>query len=234
MCRCSSTFRKGWKAIVPLELNHKSTVLVADELTLLREGVAAIVNSTGRYRVVAQCSDGERALELIRELRPGFAVLDFNLPRLFSLEIARSLRDEGIDTRLLLLSTRCDRKSVLEAFRAGATAFLPKMAPSDQLIEALDQVRDGHVYGPPSMQLDGVLDFAETETPDAFENLSPREFQVFTLMVEGVRAKEIAARLRLSPKTVDTYRSNLMRKLDIHDLPGLVKFALERELTSRR
>ena len=216
-----------------MEPNHKSTVVVADELTLLREGVAAIVDSTGRYRVVAQCSDGERALRLIQELRPDVAVLDFNLPRLFSLEIARCLRDAGIETKLMVLSTRCDRKSVLEAFRAGVTAFLPKMAPGHQLIEALDQVREGHVYGPSSVPMDGVLP-VEADAPDAFENLSPREFQVFTLMVEGVRAKEIAARLRLSPKTVDTYRSNLMRKLDIHDLPGLVKFALERELTSLR
>ena len=214
--------------------HYKSTVLVADELTLLREGVASILDSSGRYRVVGQCSDGEQAWQSIQDLRPDAAILDFNLSRLFSLEIARNLRDAGIDTKLLVLSTRCDRKSILEAFRAGANAFLPKMAPSHELLDALDQVMAGGVYGPSSVPLDDITISGESEAPDAFENLSPREFQVFTLMVEGIRAKEIAARLRLSPKTVDTYRSNLMRKLDIHDLAGLVKFALGRELTSRR
>ena len=217
-----------------MEQHDKSTVLVADELTLLREGLASILDSSCRYRVVAQSDDGEQAWQMIQDLRPHAAVLDFNLPRLFSLEIARNLRDAGIDTKLLVLSTRCDRKSILEAFRAGASGFLPKTAPSHQLLEALDEVMAGRVYGPSSVPLDDIAVSGDSEAPDAFQNLSPREFQVFTLMVEGIRAKEIAARLRLSPKTVDTYRSNLMRKLDIHDLAGLVKFALGRELTSLR
>ena len=208
-------------------------VVVAEEMTLLREGVVAILNATRRYRVVAHCGDGETAFRLIHDLRPQLAVLDFQLPGAFSLEIARKIRDAGIETKIIVLSTRCDRKSVLEAFRSGARAFLPKMAPSYQLLDTLQRMSQGEVCVPASVGLDEAALAEEPSASDAFENLSPREFQVFTLMVEGIRAKEIAARLRLSPKTVDTYRSNLMRKLDIHDLAGLVKFAIERDLTSR-
>lgn len=217
----------------PVRLGRPSPVIIGEELTLLREGVVAIIESTGRYHAVAQCGDGETALQLIQELQPELAVLDFNLPGLFSLEIARTVRETGLTTKIVLMSTRCDRKSVSEAFRSGVSAFLPKMVASMEFVEALDQILQGGVYAPASMQLDGASNSKTVETTDAFENLSPREFQVFSLMVEGVRAKEIAARLRLSPKTVDTYRSNLMRKLDIHDLPGLVKFAIGRDLTSR-
>jgi DNA-binding NarL/FixJ family response regulator len=216
------------------ELNRPHLTIVADELPLLREGLAALMESTRRYRVVGHCGDGEQAFQLIQELRPDLAILDFGLPGLFSLEIARSVRSAGISTKVVVMSKRCDRKSVSEAVRSGVSAFLPKMAPSSDLVSALDRTMQGLVYVPPSVQLDESLNADDPEPADAFENLSPREFQVFNLMVEGVRAKEIAARLRLSPKTVDTYRSNLMRKLDIHDLPGLVKFAIERELTSRR
>jgi DNA-binding NarL/FixJ family response regulator len=208
-------------------------VVVADETTLLREGLAALMESTRRYHVVAHCGDGEQAFQLIESLRPDIAILDFSLPGLFSLEIARTVRNAGIRTKIVVISKRCDRKSVSEAMRSGVSAFLPKMAPSAELVDALDRTLLGEVYVPSSVQLNGAAQPDDAEPVDAFESLSPREFQVFSLMVEGVRAKEIAARLRLSPKTVDTYRSNLMRKLDIHDLPGLVKFAIERELTSR-
>jgi len=217
--------------LASLEPPHQ--VIFAEELTFLREGVVAIIKATGRYRAVAHCGDGETAAELIHELRPPLAILDFHLPGLFSLEIARNVRNAGIGTRIVVLSTRCDRKSVSEALRAGVSAFLPKMAPAKQLVEALDRTLQGDLSVPESVPLQGIPSADEKEPADAFENLSPREFQVFSLMVEGVRAKEIAARLRLSPKTVDTYRSNLMRKLDIHDLAGLVKFAIGRELTSR-
>jgi DNA-binding NarL/FixJ family response regulator len=218
---------------VGAEPHPPRSVIIADELTLLREGLAALMESTQRYLVVGHCGDGEQAFQLIQDLRPDLAILDFGLPGLFSLEIARSVRNAGISTKIVVMSKRCDRKSVSEAVRSGVSAFLPKMAPSADLVDALDRAFQGEVYVPASVQLDDATQADDAEPVDAFENLSPREFQVFSLMVEGVRAKEIAARLRLSPKTVDTYRSNLMRKLDIHDLPGLVKFAIERELTSR-
>jgi DNA-binding NarL/FixJ family response regulator len=210
-------------------------LLIADELTLVREGLAAICTASGRFEVVAECGDGGAALRLIEELKPDIAVLDFHLPDLFTLEVARKVRCAGLPTKLVVLSTRSDRKTVLEALRGGASAFLLKSGSSHQLLEAFDQVLTGGVYVSPLLGVDKVFFTQEKTAPqDPFDSLSPREFQVFSLLVEGVRAKEIAARLGLSPKTVDTYRASLMQKLEIFDVAGLVRFAMQRELTSAR
>ena len=213
--------------------NSRASVVIADELALLREGLSAILHATGQYSVVALCGDGEQAMQSIVELRPAAAILDFQLPKLFCLDLARQVQEQDLRAKVVVLSTRCDRKSALDALRAGVSAFLPKTAPSSEILDAMEQVLSSNrPYVPPSMAVEQPTDAPEPQ--DAFETLSPREFQVFSLMVEGVRAKEIAARLQLSPKTVDTYRSNLMRKLDIHDLARLVKYAIQRDLTSRR
>jgi DNA-binding NarL/FixJ family response regulator len=172
---------------------------------------------------------------LIESLRPDIAVLDLNLTDLFTLEIARRVRDAKLTTRLVILSTRRDRKTVVEALRCGVNAFLLKSAPASQLLEAFEQVLDGGIYVSPELELNKIFTAGHRPAPDdPLETLSAREYQVFTLLVEGIRAKEIAARLELSPKTVDTYRASLMRKLDIHDVAGLVKFAILRDLTSTR
>jgi DNA-binding NarL/FixJ family response regulator len=122
---------------------------------------------------------------------------------------------------------------VVEALRCGVSAFLLKSGPSVQLLEAFEQILDGGIYVSPQLELNKIFGPGQKSSPDdPLEMLSAREYQVFTLLVEGIRAKEIAARLELSPKTVDTYRASLMRKLDIHDVAGLVKFAIHRDLTS--
>jgi DNA-binding NarL/FixJ family response regulator len=197
--------------------------------------LAALCQQQPQYRVVAQCSDGATALRLIESSKPDIAVLDLNLPDLFTLEIVRRLRLARAQTRIVVLSARKDRKTVVEALRSGVNAFLLKSGPAHQFMEALEQTLDGSVYISASPDLDKIFSPRQTATTeDPFAALSPREFQVFTLLVEGTRAKEIGGRLGLSPKTIDTYRVNLMRKLDIHDVAGLVKFAIQRDLTSSR
>jgi DNA-binding NarL/FixJ family response regulator len=207
--------------MVPIREPKTYSILLADDLTLVREGLAAL------------CSEGSVALRMIESQRPDIAVLDLNLPDLFTLEIVRRVREAKLPTKIVVLSTRRDRKTVVEALRAGVNAFLLKSAPSNQLLEAFEQVLDGGIYVSPQLELNKIFGAGQKPTSeDPLESLSAREYQVFTLLVEGVRAKEIAARLELSPKTVDTYRASLMRKLDIHDVAGLVKFAIQRDLTS--
>jgi DNA-binding NarL/FixJ family response regulator len=185
--------------------------------------------------VIAQCAKGTDAFRIIQSQRPDIAVIDLSLPDLFALELVRKVREANLATRIVVLSTRKDRKTVVEALRAGVNAFLLKSAPSSQLLDAFDQVLDGGIYVSPSLELDKIFMPGSRSAPeDPLETLSAREHQVFSLLVEGVRAKEIAARLELSPKTVDTYRASLMRKLDIHDVAGLVKFAIQRELIPSR
>lgn len=221
--------------MVPVREPKTYSILLADDLTLVREGLAALCRTQPQYRVVEQCSDGATALRLIESRRPDIAVLDLNLPELFSLELVRKLREAQIATKIVVLSTRRDRKTVVEALRAGVNAFLLKSGPAHHLLEAFEQILEGGIYVSPSIELDKIFSSGRRAAPeDPLEALSAREYQVFSLLVEGTRAKEIAARLDLSPKTVDTYRASLMRKLDIHDVAGLVRFAIQRDLGSTR
>jgi two-component system response regulator NreC len=221
--------------MVPIRELKTYSILLADDLTLVREGLAAICQAQPQYRVVGQCSEGGAALRLIETQRPDIAVLDLNLPDLFTLEIVRKVREAKLPTKIVVLSTRKDRKTVVEALRSGVNAFLLKSGPSAQLLEAFDQILDGGIYVSPSLELDKIFSSGMKTSPeDSLDTLSSREHQVFSLLIEGIRAKEIAARLELSPKTVDTYRASLMRKLDIHDVAGLVKYAIQRDLISSR
>jgi DNA-binding NarL/FixJ family response regulator len=209
------------------------SALVADSLPLVREGLVVLCESSGLVRVVGQAGDGREALRMICSLLPDIALLDLYLPDLHTLEVVHQARQMSEHTRLILLSTRADRKTVIEALRWGAHGFVLKSGPSTQLFEAIRVASQGGVYVSPSVQLQKLMASPRTQDfSDPLELLSSREHQVFTLLVQGMRAKEIAARLELSPKTVDTYRANLMKKLDIYDLAGLVKYAIERKLES--
>jgi len=221
--------------MVPVREPKTYSILLADDLTLVREGLAALCEAQVQSRVVSQCADGATAMRFIESQKPDIAVLDLNLPDLFTLEIVRKLREAQVSTRIVVLSTRKDRKTVVEALRAGVNAFLLKSGPANHLLEAFEQILDGGIYVSPTLELDKIFSPGQKTAPeDPLESLSAREYQVFCLLVEGTRAKEIAARLDLSPKTIDTYRASLMRKLDIHDVAGLVKFAIQRDLTSTR
>ena len=216
-----------------MEERKKYSILVADDLGLVREGIARLCESAGPFSVTEQCGDGAEALQILQTRRIDIAVLDLNLPRLFSLEIARKARELDITTKFILMSTRPDRKLVLEALRGGVSGFILKSGPGRGLTEALAQVVVGGIYVSPELELEKIfISQRQSRIQDPLETLSSREYQVFTLLIDGIRAKEIAARLDLSPKTVDTYRASLMRKLDIHDVAGLVKFAIQREITS--
>ena len=211
---------------------HPVEILLADELTLVREGLAALCNSLAGFRVVAQVGSATAALSEIQRLEPSIALLDLALSDLAATEVIRRVRDQGLQTRCAVFATRKDRKTVLDVLRAGACGYLLKSSSSDDMADALTQFTQGGIYVSPQIEVMSL--FGEgggrRAGEDPLDSLSSREFQVFSLLVEGIRAKEIAARLSLSPKTVDTYRSSLMRKLDIHDVAGLVKFAIKRDL----
>jgi DNA-binding NarL/FixJ family response regulator len=209
------------------------TLVLADDHAIVREGLAALCTSHG-FQVVGQCSDGMTAVEMILDCKPDFAIMDLEMPRLSGLETIRRLRGAGVSTRLIILSITRDQSAVFQALRAGADAYLLKDGPSRHLLDAINFVRDGGVYVSPLLR--GAALFAESEEApppeDPLAILSPRELEVFAHLVNGLRAKEIAQLLGISPKTVDTYRAGLMRKLNVQDLVGLVKFAIHRNLTS--
>ncbi len=210
-----------------------SSVFVADETTLLREGIAAICEASGRFHVVGHCGDGVSALRMILTLAPRIALIDVDLPGLPGLGVVREARKAGSHCRFLCSSRKKDRRTVLDVLRNGANGFVLKSDSACQLLTAFAKVMSGGVYVSPQMELAELfVPPHQSRGGDPLDTLSPREQQVFSLLVEGLRAKEIAARMRLSPKTVDTYRASLMKKLDVPHLAGLVKYAVLKKLIS--
>jgi len=209
-----------------------TTVVLADDHAIVREGIAALCTSHG-MSVLGQVADGGAAVEMIEELKPDFAILDLHMPRVTGVEAIRRLRTAGSTVKLMILSISREDGTVMEALRAGADAYLLKDGPGRHLLDAISFVRDGGVYVSPMLRGAGLFTKAGQSHPeDALAGLSPRELEVFSYLVNGLRAKDIADLLEISPKTVDTYRASLMRKLNVHDLVGLVKFAIERNLTT--
>ncbi len=207
------------------------TVVIGHELPLIREGLVRLCESQHEFGVIGHYGSGKAALRGILSLAPDIGVLDFDLSDVYALEIIRRLRVSGSRSRIVVLANQTDRKTVLETLRSGASAYVLKSGPSADLFEAFRQATSGGVFVSPPIEMANVFN-ASTRSGgvDPIETLSAREYQVYSLLVGGVRAKEIAARLEISPKTVDTYRASLMRKLDIHDVAGLVRFAIKREM----
>ena len=208
-------------------------IVLAESLPLVREGLAALCNARPPYCIVGQCGDGAEAVRLIESVKPAISVIDLELPNLFAMEIIRKIRNAGIATKTVMLAVQVDRNNMIDILRCGANAIVLRTGTSRHLFEAFNCIREGGIYVSPQLDLDKLFVANRNgKSSDPIDSLSTRERQVFTLMIEGLRAKEIASRLELSPKTVDTYRASLMRKLDIHDVAGLVKYAIQRNLTS--
>src|SRR5579885_3432902 len=215
-----------------MQESKTTTLVLADDHVIVREGIAALCTSNG-FRILGQCSEGTAAVEMIQSLQPDFAILDLHMPGITGVESVRLLRAAGCKFKLMILSISREESTVIAALRAGADAYLLKDGPSRHLLEAINYVRDGGVYVSPLLRGAGLFTKGEKSAmEDPLACLSRRELEVFTYLVNGLRAKDIADLLDISPKTVDTYRAGLMRKLHVHDLVGLVKFAIERNLTS--
>jgi DNA-binding NarL/FixJ family response regulator len=208
-----------------------TTVVLADDHAIVREGFAALCEVNG-MRVIGQCSDGPTAVDTVLAKQPDFVILDLHMPGMTGIEVIRKLRAAGCPSKIMILSISREDKPVIEALRAGADAYLLKDGPARHLQEAISYVRDGGQYVSPLLKGARLFTKPEATAPDdPLASLSPREMEVFSYLVKGMRAKDIAELLRISPKTVDTYRATLMRKLNVHDIVGLVKFAIERNLT---
>jgi len=208
------------------------TVVLADDQAIVREGFAALFRERG-IKILGQASDGPQALEMVQALHPDFAILDLQMPGMTGAEVIRRLRASGFPGKLLILSFSQEESTVMEALRAGADGYLLKDGPFRHLLDAINFVRDGGVYVSPLLRGAGLFTRSERRIEqDPVATLSPREMEVFQYLVNGLRAKDIAELLSISPKTVDTYRASLMRKLNVRDIVGLVKFAIERNLTS--
>jgi DNA-binding NarL/FixJ family response regulator len=201
-------------------------VIVVDEHALMREGVTRLLEQEPDMRLVAAFADGHAAVRFAAREEPDVAILDTAMNG--GIDVARRLRAVAPRTRLLVLSTQARPEAVQQALWAGANGYLLKEAAGHEVVAAVREVHGGRRYLGEGIALVAIAG----ERDDPLERLSAREMEVLKLVVEGNTSMEVASRLGLSPKSIDTYRSRLMSKLDLDDLTALVKFAIRRGLTS--
>jgi DNA-binding NarL/FixJ family response regulator len=209
-------------------------VLLADDHTLVRAGIRSLLESVDGLEVVAECGDGRECLELIGKHRPDVALLDIGMPGLSGLQVAERVSEESPRTKVVILSMHADKTHVTQAMRAGVAGYLLKGAAVAELPLALQAVMRGETYLTPKISkhvVDGFLRDTKDE-PGPLADLTTRQREILQLIAEGQSTKEIAGILEVSSKTVETHRMRLMDRLDIHDVPGLVRFAIRAGLVS--
>jgi DNA-binding NarL/FixJ family response regulator len=205
-------------------------ILLADDHVVLRQGLRALLEQAG-MAVIGEASDGQEALQVAHAQQPDVAVLDIGMPHLNGLEVARRLREDVPQTKIVLLTMHTEDPYVLEALQAGATGYVLKTQAAVDIVQAIRDVLQGATYLSPRIA-GAVVQAYLTRSELPPDPLTSREREILQRIAEGETTKEIAWHLRLSVKTVESHRVNLMRKLDIHETATLVRYAIRRGLTS--
>jgi DNA-binding NarL/FixJ family response regulator len=210
----------------------KTRVLVADDHTMVRQGLISILSGHDEFEVVGEAADGTEAVEKALQTRPDVVVLDLGMPRLDGLEAARRIRKALPRTRILVLTMHDDEEYVLRTVRAGASGYLVKDGAAAELVAAIRAVSAGRGYfGPQAAKaLAESYERGGDEADDPYERLSAREREVFQLLIEGRTNAQVARILFISPKTVDNHRTHLMARLGVHSTAELIRFAARRGL----
>ena len=205
------------------------TVLIADDHPIVRAGIRRLLERRDDLEIVKEVGDGQEALEGILKSQPDLAILDVEMPRLSGIEVSRKVRESGSATATVVLSVHTSGTAVRGALEAGAAGYVVKTADIGELVQALDTVRSGGRYLSPGI-LRLVVDEIAEPPGDKVDRLTNREREVLTLIAEGYSSPEIALQLGVAAKTISTHRSNLMEKLKIHKVSGLVRYAIREGL----
>lgn len=209
----------------------KIRVLLADDHATLRDGLQAMLQAAPDIEVVGSVGNGREAINRASTLRPDVVIMDVTMPEMNGIEAAGLLRDKHPDIRVIMLSMHSSSQHVYRAFNAGAVGYLLKESAGGEIVHAVCTVHAGRTYISQALEVLERRSAPRTGDAGPLASLSTRERQVLQLVVEGRSSADIAALVHLSPKSVDTYRSRLMKKLGISDVTGLVKFAIQHGLT---
>lgn len=209
-------------------------VLLADDHAVIRDGLRALLETQPDIDVCADAGNGREAVRLAAEHGPDVAVLDIAMPELNGIDATIQIREQCPDTQVVILSAHATLEFVARALRAGALGYLLKEAAGAEVIAAIRAAHAGRRYLCEKVTDLVVADYThyKQHVTSPLEELSGREREVLQLVAEGRTSAEIAERLSLASSTVETYRSRIMNKLNVHDLPGLVKFSLQQGLIS--
>lgn len=206
-------------------------IVLADDHTVVRQGLRALLEAETDFSVVGEASDGLEALRLVDQLNPNVLVLDLMMPGLNGLEVARQLSKHASHPRIVVLSMYSNEAYVLEALGNGASAYVLKDSSSADLVHAVREVALGRRYLSPPLSdraIEAYQEKAKAATLDKYDTLTTREREVLQLAAEGHTSTEIAGRLGISSRTAEAHRSNLMHKLALHTQADLIRYALRR------
>ena len=208
-------------------------VLLADDHPVVRRGIAACLGRFPHLRIVGEAADGQEAMRKITELSPDIVLMDIDMPHLNGLAVTERLRKEMPHVRVLVLSMHSQTDCVMRILQSGARGYVLKDAPTDELLNAIETVHGGEAYFSPDVARMALKQFVRgVGDGGSAAQLTPREREVLTQIAEGLSNKEFANLLGVGVRTVETHRERIMRKLDIHSVAGLTRFAIAKGYVS--
>lgn len=209
-------------------------ILLADDHAIVRDGISAVVARCQDIEIVGQVVDGKQAVEAVAQLRPDVVLMDITMPVMNGLEATREIHKQFPATRVLVLTQHENKEYIMSLLQAGAVGYISKRARANELLEAIRTVHTTGAYLPPdiaSRVVRAIAESAETET-SASVLLTEREVEIVRLIAEGLSSRQIAERLSISVKTVDTHRANIMEKLGVRNSAELIKYAIREGILS--
>jgi len=218
-------------------VNQKYRIVIAEDHTILREGLRALLSSRPEFEIVGEAEDGRMAVQCIERLNPALALMDLSMPRMNGMDAIREIKKRCPETKILVLTVHKTEEYILATFKAGADGYALKDSTHTELVMAIKSVLAGKPYLSPGISekvIEGYLEGRQTlKVRTAYETLTHREREILKLIAEGYKNKEIADDLCISVKTVEKHRANIMEKLGLHNVQALTAFAIEKGLVSQ-
>ena len=218
-------------------MGRKKRIFIAEDQTILRQGLKALLATIPDFEVVGEAEDGKDAIRGVEEHSPDLIILDLSMPRMNGLEAIKEIKQSSPETKILVLTMHDEEEYIFPTLKAGADGYLLKVADENELLSALKQVLEGKSYITPGISGQILEDYrGEKEllrTKSSWDSVTKQERKVLKLVAEGYTTKEIADYLCISQQTVSKHRSNLMEKLNMHDIPTLTLYALEKGLITK-
>jgi len=218
-------------------VTEKYRIVIAEDYTILRAGLRALLSSRPEFEIVGEAEDGRVAVQCVERLKPALVLMDLSMPRMNGMDAIREIKKRSPGTKVLVLTVHKAEEYILATFRAGADGYALKDSTHTELVIAIKSVLAGKPYLSPGISekvIEGFLEGKRTlKTRTAYDSLTHREREILKLIAEGYKNKEIADSLCISVKTVEKHRANLMEKLGLHNVQALTTFAIEKGLVSQ-
>jgi DNA-binding NarL/FixJ family response regulator len=217
----------------PAKANGAIKVLLADDHPVVRRGIAACLSRFPNLEIVAEAADGQDALRKIAQFSPDIVLMDIDMPQLSGLAVTERLRKEFPNVKVVVLSVHDQTDFIMRILQSGARGYVLKDAPTEELVQAIETVHSGESFFSPEVARMALSQFVRgTADSDSALQLTPREREVLTQIAEGLSNKEVANVLGVGVRTVETHRERIMRKLNIHSVAGLTRFAISKGFVS--